>query len=180
MSTDKPKDEDNVVELDLDSDDGSTDGSADVSALKSEIEELKKERLYLMADFDNYRKQAIKERSDLLKYASEPVFREFLSVLDNLERAAATELTAETMPKYKSGVELIVTQFKKAMEKFGVEEVDPKGQPFDPSIHEALGSESNPDVPANTVTQVMNKAYKLKGKVIRPAQVIVNTGTPKA
>src|SRR4051812_15886490 len=81
---------------------------------KDEIEELKKQNLYLRADFDNFRKQTLKERSELLKFGSEPIIREFLSVLDNLERAAETELTPETMATYKNGIEMIVSQFKKS------------------------------------------------------------------
>jgi molecular chaperone GrpE len=157
-----------------------SDGSpseASENAQAQEIAELKKQNLYLMADFDNFRKQAIKERSDIVKYGNEPIIREFLGVLDNLERAALTPLSAESIETYKNGVELIVTQFKKSLERFGVEEVDPQGQEFDPSLHEALGSDSNPDFPPNTVTQVLKKAYKLKGKIIRPAQVLVNTNT---
>ena len=149
-----------------------TDGS-----VAEQIAELKKQNLYLLADFDNYRKQAIKERSDLVKYGNEPVLRDFLGVLDNLERAAATPVTPETLENYKNGVGMIVSQFKKSLERFGVEEVDPQGQEFDPSIHEALGSDQNPDYPPNTVTQVLKKAFKLRGKVIRPAQVLVNTAS---
>jgi molecular chaperone GrpE len=175
-------DENDAYDLDVESGDGEAtinDGaSGDSKAspdLKNEIDELKRQNLYLLADFDNYRKQAIKERSDLAKYGNESIVREFLSVLDNLERAAATELKPETMETYKNGVQMIVAQFKKALEKFGVEEVNPEGQLFDPAMHEALSSSNEPDLPANTVTQVLSKAYKLKGKVIRPAQVVVNT-----
>ncbi|MDZ4677237.1 MAG: nucleotide exchange factor GrpE [Oligoflexia bacterium] len=142
---------------------------------KNELEELKKQNLYLRADFDNYRKQMIKERSDLIKFGSEPVIREFLNVLDNLELAANTELTTESLEKYKSGIQMIIAQFSKSLERFGVEAVDAKGQIFDPTMHEALTSSNNPDLPPNVVTQVFKKAYKLNGKIIRPAQVVVNT-----
>jgi molecular chaperone GrpE len=143
--------------------------------LQEQIEELKKERLYLLADFDNFRKQAIKERSDLVKYGSEPIIREFLTVLDNLERAASTPVTADSVESYKNGIEMIVSQFKKVLEKFGVEEVQALGQSCDPLLHEAVSSVENPDAPPNTVTDVLQRAFKLKGKVIRPAQVVVNT-----
>lgn len=151
----------------------------DVTLLKAQVEDLKKEKLYLLADFDNYRKQAIKERSDLIKYGSEPIFREFLTILDNLERAAESELTPETIATYKNGIELIVSQFKKVLERFGVEEVVSHGKPFDPQTHEALSSEHNPDFPPHAITQVFKKAYTLKGKVIRPAQVVVNSPPKK-
>lgn len=146
-----------------------------LSAEALELMELKKQYLYLRADFDNYRRQAIKERSDLVKFGAEPAIKEFLNVLDNLDRAAHTPVNGETLEAYKNGLELIITQFKKSFERFGVEEINCEGQPFDPNVHEALSSMSNPDLPNNTVGQVFKKAYRLHGKVIRPAQVVVNT-----
>ncbi len=143
--------------------------------ISDELEELKKKNLYLRADFDNYRKQSIKERTELIKFGAEPVLREFLSILDDLERAANADLTPETLATYKSGIQLIASQFTKTLEKFGIEEVQSLGQPFDPILHEALTSESLADKPANSVTQVFKKAYRLHGKVIRPAQVVVNS-----
>jgi molecular chaperone GrpE len=175
------KDE-SVSEIEIiDEDTGAPKGNGPVTPtesdqLKAELEDQKRQNLYLRADFDNFRKQTIKERSDLLKYGSEPILREFLGVLDNLERAAQTEITPETTDTYKKGVQLIYDQFKKSLERFGVEELDPTGQPFDPTMHEALTSVDDPEKPANTITQVFKKAYKLNGKVIRPAQVVVNTG----
>jgi len=154
-------------------------GGRGARALEAELTELKKEKLYLLADFDNFRKQAIKERSELIKYGSEPILREFLTVLDNLERSAHVDVTPETIESYKNGIEMIISQFKKVLERFGVEEVDSKGQVFDPLLHEAVSSEERPDLPPNTITEVLKKAYKLKGKVIRPAQVVVNTSPTK-
>jgi molecular chaperone GrpE len=186
---DEPKNEDamsediEIIDEDKDSPNGhgatEAGDTGELATLKNENAELKKEKLYLLADFDNYRKQAIKERSDLMKYGSEPIIREFLTVLDNLERAASTEVTPETLASYKSGLDMIVTQFKKVLERFGVEEVDALGQPFDPNMHEALSSENNSDLPPNSVSQVLKKAYKLKGKIIRPAQVVVNSSPSK-
>jgi molecular chaperone GrpE len=182
--TRRSEDDDNVnedIEIIDESPVAEVGNGSEVEALKAEITELKKEKLYLLADFDNFRKQAIKERSELVKYGSEPILREFLTVLDNLERSAHIDVspTPETIESYKNGIEMIITQFKKALERFGVEEVESKGQTFDPLLHEAVSSEENPDLPPNSVTQVLSKAYKLKGKVIRPAQVVVNTSSKK-
>ncbi len=158
--------------------DPAIDGEAQANPpCEAQLEEMKKQYLYLRADFENFRRQSIKERSELIKFGSEPVLREFLSVLDNLERASDTAVTADTLDQYKNGVGLIVNQLKKSLEKFGVEEVDCKGQTFDPNVHEALSSSNNPDLPPNSITDVFKKAYKLHGKVIRPAQVVVNTTT---
>ncbi|MBK9293743.1 MAG: nucleotide exchange factor GrpE [Oligoflexia bacterium] len=143
--------------------------------LLNELDEAKKQYLYLRADFDNYRKQVIKERAELVKFGAEPTLREFLNILDNLERAAHTPVSADTLEAYKNGIELIITQFKKSLERFGVQEVPCFGEPFDPNVHEALSSISDPNIANNTVAEVFKKAYKLHGKVIRPAQVVVNT-----
>jgi len=153
--------------------------SVEVEALKKEVAELQNKYLYLAADFDNFRKQAAKERSDLRKYGSEFLIREILEVMDNLERAAQTEIKGadgnESVAAYKNGVLMIVEQLKKALNKFGVEAVKSEGMAFDPAQHEALSSEENPDFPPNTVSRVFKKAYKLYDKLIRPAQVVVNT-----
>lgn len=162
----------------------SNDLQQQIETLKKERDEAKTKLLYMAADLDNYRKQAIKERSDLLKFGSEPLVREMLTVLDNLERASQIDLkpgaSEEMINAYKSGVDMIVEQFRGGLKKFGVEAVESTGVPFNPQEHEALSSEQNPDFPPNVVSRVFKKAYKLHGKLIRPAQVVVNTGKPDA
>ena len=153
---------------------GAAPEATELEKLRLEMEEEKKKNLYLRADFDNYRKQVIKERSDLMRYGSEPVIREVLSVLSNLERAAATEVNSDSLTQYKDGVGMIVTQLKKALGNFGVEEINPEGQAFNPNDHEALSQDNRPDLPAGQITHVLRKAYKLHGKLIQPAQVVVN------
>ncbi len=148
---------------------------SELDQVKEALEEEKKKYLYLRADFDNYRKQSIKERSDLVKYGGEPVIREMLTILDDLERAASSELTADTLANYKNGIDLIVETFKKKLATMGVEAVDSKGQPFDPGIHEALSSINDPNQEPNSVVEVFRKPYRLHGKLIRPGQVVVNT-----
>jgi molecular chaperone GrpE len=165
-------------EMNSDSEKTQADGASEESG-RSEIEEQRKQNLYLRADFENFRKQSIKERAELLKYGSEPLIREFLNIYDNLERATSIEVTSENLDSYKNGVSLIVTQFKKALERFGVEEVESLHQPFDPNMHEALTSEEVPELPSGSVTKVFKKGFKLHGKIIRPAQVVVNTAPEK-
>lgn len=154
---------------------GSVSGAE--AKLKEDLEDMKNKYLYLRADFENYKRQAIKERSDLIKFGAEPVLREFLGVLDDLERATGVELKAENLESIRNGLVLITSQFKKTFERFGVEEVASKGELFDPQIHEALGTHENKDLPPNSIIDVFKKAYKLHGKVIRPAQVLVNSSS---
>jgi len=141
--------------------------------LKSELEKAKSEYMYLAADFDNYRKQAVKERSELMKYGAERLIRDFLGVFDNFERALETEIKDQNIDSFRAGVKMIATEMKSMLQKFGVEEVKAEGEPFDPSKHEALSSEPRTDMPAGHVARVFKKAYKMHDKLIRPAQVTV-------
>lgn len=145
----------------------------DLENLAEELAKAKNDYLYLRADFDNYRKSVIKERSDLMKYGSERIVSAVLEVLDNFERALQTELTPETIPVYKEGIELTKNELKNALSKFGVSEVQAEGAPFDPALHEALGSEETDKVPPGHIVRIFKKAYKLHDRVIRPAQVVV-------
>jgi molecular chaperone GrpE len=143
------------------------------SALEHELAKVKKDYLYLRADFDNYKKGVLKERSDLLKYGSERIVTELLNVIDVFETALDMEVTAESLDKFKEGLVLTSNEFKNVLERFGVKSVDSLGKPFDPSIHEALSSDPTDDIPAGHVSRVFKKAYKLHDRLIRPAQVVV-------
>lgn len=146
--------------------------------LKAELDKSKRDYLYLLAEFDNYRKNAIKERSDLIKFGSERFVRDFLGVFDNFERALETEVTPETLASFRDGVKMIAGEIRNLLKNFGVEEVKSEGEPFDPSKHEALSSEPREDLPAGHVARVFKKGYKMHDKLIRPAQVTVSTAPP--
>lgn len=150
-----------------------TDKPAEASPIKSvESEKFKTDYLYLQAEFDNYRKQVIKERSQLVKYGSERVLVEILGVLDNLQRAlsAGPSTNLESLQK---GMELISVQLKAVVEQFGITEVPSEGVKFDPTTHEALSSEETDQVTPGHVLRVFRRAYKLHDKLVRPAQVVV-------
>jgi molecular chaperone GrpE len=173
------KNEDSEFEIESVNDGGSEASPASIAnadailALQAELDRAKKDYLYLRADFDNYKKSVIKERSDLLKYGSERVFRELLDVLDTFERALQTELTAESIQNYKEGISLTATELLKTLSRFGVTELPCEGLPFDPNVHEALSSEETDATAPGNITRVFKKAYKLHDRVIRPAQVVV-------
>ncbi|MCH2532953.1 MAG: nucleotide exchange factor GrpE [Bdellovibrionales bacterium] len=190
----KPEDKNNNEE-NLDTSDFSTDGSeisiedndnvtpieegksaaSETEKLKAEAEKYKNEYLYLMADFENYKKQAIKERSQLIKFGSERLVVSLLEVLDNLERALQTEVTPDNLDSFVDGVKMTRTELSKVLKNFGVEEVPSEGVAFDPNVHEALSSQQTEDVPEGHIVSAYKKAYKLHDRVVRPAQVIVAT-----
>lgn len=153
---------------------GQAEADADpLQAAQDEVQKWKNEYLYLRAEFDNYKKHAIKERAELLKYGAERVMRDFLEVMDNFERALNVNVQAETINQYVQGIEMTAKVMKDTLSKHGLQESPTDGQPFDPNIHEALSSEETDLVPEGHISKTFKKAYKLHDKVIRPAQVIV-------
>lgn len=159
--------------------------STEATAAKSELElaledaaKWKNDFLYLKAEFENYKRNAIKERSDLLKFGSERIGRDILDVVDNFERALQVQLTAETIPTFKTGIEMTAKELKDLLGKHGIQEVPSEGQPFNPAHHEALSSEPTNAVPNGHISKVFKKPYKLHDKIIRTGQVVVAT-TPK-
>lgn len=153
--------------------DMNTELNKQIEELKAAAEKYKNEYLYLRAEFDNFRKNSIKERSDYLKYGSERLLVEVLGVLDNFERALETKINNENFSTYAKGVEMTAAELKTVLKNFGVTDVASHGAPFDPMIHEALGSEPTADVPAGHVVRVYKKPYKLHDKLIRPGQVVI-------
>jgi molecular chaperone GrpE len=154
--------------------DASFDISGEIKKLQEQAEKYKTDNLYLRAEFDNYRKNAVKERSDLVKYGGERFIKDLLGVIDNFERALQTQVTAENFLTFKQGVEMTATELKNLLNKHGVQEIPSEGQPFDPVIHEALSSEPNDQLPPGHVSRVFQKGYKLHDKLVRPAQVVVS------
>lgn len=147
--------------------------AAQIKALKEEAEKYKNDYLYLRADFENYKKNSIKERSEYLRYGSERLIVELLGVFDNFERALETPVTIENFKDFTKGVEMTAKELHAVLKKFGVAEVSVHGQPFDPNLHEALGSEETAHIPSGHIARVFKKPYKLHDKLIRPAQVVV-------
>ena len=144
----------------------------DTSAME-QIEGLKKDLLYLRAEFENYKKQVMKERTYLIKYGGQNLVVALLDILDNFDRAFDIEINADTIESFKEGMQLTASGLKSVLKRFGIEEVNCMSQPFDPAFHEAMGSEESSTVPHGHITQVFKKTYKFHEKVIRPGQVIV-------
>lgn len=125
----------------------------------------------LMADFQNYKRRVEKEKSEIYDYANQKILAELLTVLDNFERALAQECADEA---YEKGMSMIFKQFREVLEKSGLEEIEALGKDFDPNFHHAVMTDNNDDYESGQVTGVLQKGYKLHGKVVRPAMVKVN------
>jgi molecular chaperone GrpE len=158
----------------LDTPDTKLDPSGDVGGDAPEPNAAPDERyLRLAADFENFRRRKNQELADRSRYASEDAARALLPVLDNLRRAVAHAAEAGTEEFLVSGLELVVREFEAALEKLGVVPIDAEGQPFDPSLHEAIGSVEGGDVEVDTVADEVQRGYRLHDRVLRPSLVRV-------
>jgi molecular chaperone GrpE len=146
------------------------------AASSAEAEEFKDRYMRTLADFENYRKRADREKSDFYKYALQGVLKDLLPVLDNFDRSLEH---AEEGDDFHKGVLLIYKQLLDVRSKNGVKPIDESGVRFDPNIHEGVIREDDPSVPSQTVTAVLQKGYFLHDRLLRPAMVKVAVGGPE-
>ena len=141
-------------------------------------EEQESERyMRLMAEFQNFKRRAAKEKTDIHAFANERIVNDLLPVLDNFERALGQEAEAsenEELKNYAKGMELIFEQLKGALEKAGVKEIEALGEDFDPNVHNAVMTEETDEYEDGKISKVMQKGYKLNDRVVRPSMVAVN------
>ncbi|MCL1074047.1 nucleotide exchange factor GrpE [Shewanella dokdonensis] len=129
------------------------------------------------AEVDNVRRRAALDVEKAHKFALEKFVNELLPVIDNMERALlGADKADETTKAMFEGVELTQKTLLAAVEKFGVKQVDPLGQPFNPEQHQAIGMQPSAEHPANSVMLVMQKGYLLNDRLLRPAMVMVSQG----
>ena len=126
----------------------------------------------LMAEFQNFKRRAAKEKTDIHAYANERIIGDLLPVMDNFERALETE--TEDIEAYAKGMQLIFEQMKTALEKAGLKEIDALGLDFDPNVHNAVMTDNTEEYENDKISKVLQKGYKLNDKVIRPSMVAVN------
>ena len=139
--------------------------------LEAQLKEKDDRILRLQADFENFRRRTAKEKEELAAVITQNLLTDLLPLLDNFERAMAVEQS--DVEAFQKGVEMIFTQLREVLDKHGLENIEAEGQPFDPNIHQAVMRVENPDVEDGTITQVLQKGYQAKGRVIRPAMVQV-------
>ena len=135
-----------------------------------ELDEKEDRIKRLMAEFENFKKRSEKERTLLYNSVMGDVATKLLPVVDNLEKAAK----ANTEDKgYQEGVEMVLKQFKEVLDSNGVKEIEAVGKPFDPSLHEAVGTVQDDSLDANTVKEEYRKGYMIGDKVLRHSLVVV-------
>ena len=166
--------------------DAATEAEASrIADLEAENADVKDRLLRLAADMENLRRRTDREIKDARTYGVTSFARELLSVADNLRRAieaVPAEAKAhgeDGLNALIGGVEVTEKTLLSALEKQGVKRLEPKGERFDPNFHQAMFEVSNPDVPNNTVVEVVQAGYSIGERVLRPAMVGVAKGGPK-
>jgi molecular chaperone GrpE len=147
--------------------------AARVEELEQGMAEAKDQALRAAAEAQNVRRRAEQEAEKTRKFALEKFVKELLPVVDSLEKAleAMDDGASET---HREGVAMTLKLQRDVLGKFGVEEIDPKGEPFDPQFHEAMAMVPNPELEPNSVMEVVQKGYQLNGRLVRPAMVVVS------
>ncbi|MFQ5805713.1 MAG: nucleotide exchange factor GrpE [Phycisphaerae bacterium] len=145
---------------------------------EQEIEAVRDENLRLMAELRNVRQRAQREQQEALKYAEADFAKELLLVLDDLERTQESVKTADDVQPVAEGVRIVYEHFLKVLRGREIEPIEALGKPFDPDLHEAVMQQPSAEHPAGTITQEIARGYKMHGRVIRPAKVIVSSAPP--
>ncbi len=152
----------------------SSNADAEIDALRKERDQYLERLARLQAEFDNFRKRNAREQQDYRDYALVDALKNFLPILDSLDRAAKSD--AQDLEQIRSGIELIDRQFHDALSKLGVQPIPAEGQPFDPNFHQAIAMEETDAAPDNTVIGELQRGYKIKDRLLRPAMVRVARG----
>ena len=151
------------------------DGEPEIPVdLEAELEAAKDAALRAKADAMNVQRRADQEIEKARKFALERFCGDLLSVVDNLERALESSGDEQGSAALAEGVELTRKGFMDVLAKYGVETVDPQGEPFDPETAQAMSMVEQPDVEPNSVVAVMQRGYLLNGRLLRPAMVMVS------
>jgi len=155
-------------------DDPIRDLEARLDAKEKEAVEMYDRLLRVSAEFDNFKKRSSREIEEFRKFANQSLIKEMLSVVDNLELAMNSTNGHKAIDKdLLQGLEMTHKEILKVFEKFNVKPIDAKGQPFDPTFHEAVMQEETDDSPKNTVINELQKGYMIHDRLLRPSMVVV-------
>jgi len=153
---------------------GGEDSASQIAALKDQL-------LRALAEAENTRRRAQKEREDTAKYAIASFAKEMLTIADNFHRALAAVPENTTDPALKNvveGIEATERQLQATLERFGIKKLEPLGQPFDPNFHRVMMEIDDPDQPPGTILQVLQPGYMIHDRLLREALVGVAKGNP--
>ncbi|MDE7381302.1 MAG: nucleotide exchange factor GrpE [Muribaculaceae bacterium] len=145
-----------------------------IASLEEQLAKEKKEYLFLMAEFDNFRKRTLKEKSEIIRNAGEQVLKGLLPIVDDFERGLKASQDAESVDSLREGMELIYKKLMKYLEQNGVKEINPEDTDFDTNLHEAISVVPVQDESLKgKILDTVEKGYVINDKVLRHAKVVV-------
>jgi len=152
----------------------------DVELLQRQLEKLQEQSkvsldkvVRAQAEMENLRKRAARDVENAHKYALEKFTNELLPIMDSLELGLSASVKAKNLDDLCKGMELTLEMFNTVMEKFGITMIEPKGEKFNPELHDAVSMQETNDSNSGIIIEVMQKGYTLNGRLIRPAMVVV-------
>jgi molecular chaperone GrpE len=150
------------------------DPQSELDACQKKLQEKDTQYRYLYADLENFKKRAAQERAELMRFASEPMAMDLLDITDSLERAIgyASEKSDKNLVE---GLELTLRQVKNALERHGIQRLQPMGQQFNPDVHESTGFAPSEQA-KGTVVAEQSPGYTLHKRLLRPARVLISSG----
>jgi molecular chaperone GrpE len=152
-----------------------TSEEAAFTQLQSDLERFRDLALRSQADFDNYRKRSAREKEEAVRYANGSLLEKLIPIIDNFELGLAAAGSAAGSPVF-AGMSMVARQLTDFLTDAGVTAIDATGQDFDPNLHEAIAQEPSQTVPEGKVIRQVRKGFRLKDRLLRPANVIVSKG----
>jgi molecular chaperone GrpE len=149
-----------------------------LAQLKTELAKYKDVALRSVADLDNYRKRMAREKDDAIRYANASFLERLIPILDNFELGIQAAKSGGSQSAVQDGMMMVLKQLQDFLASCGVETVDATGQHFDPNVHEAIAQEQSAEIAEGFVIRQLRKGYRLKDRLIRPANVVVSKGAP--
>ena len=167
------QDQDAATEAAVETPEG--DLAARVASLEEQLAAAQDQALRAVADVQNARRRAEQDVEKAHKFALERFANDLLPIVDSLERGLElSNADDEAIKPMREGIELTLKMFVDTLGKHGIEQLNPMGEPFNPEFHQAMSMVPNPDMEPNSVMAVMQKGYVLKGRLVRPAMVVVS------
>ena len=170
---DQPGDGDGIAAVTTDDVAAHTEPPSAQLILEEEVKQAKDKHLRLAAEFENFKKRTTRERSDSIKFSNERLLKDFLSIVDNLDRALQHAKEGSEGESLVQGVELVHKQCIDLLTRFNVTAVDAVGAQFDPVVHQAVSQVETDEHPENTVADEFQRGYQLHDRLLRPALVTV-------
>lgn len=164
----------NIADMSVEADTSSAPETSTEVSLEDQLAQLQDTHLRLMAEYDNYRKRTLKEKSELIRNGGEKVLKDLLPVIDDLELALANMSTTEDVGAIREGIQLIYTKFVDYLTRQGIKAIEAKDLPFNEELHEAIATFPAPTPEQKgQVIDCVKRGYTLHDKVLRYASVVV-------